>query len=695
MPKFLNNIDLNKNELQNAVIQTLSSAPDNPVKGQIYYNEEDDNIYRYNGTSWVTYQNTISTVQADTIGIDINPTLNSTNLVSSGGVYSAIEERIPAVTTGMFTNPNLLKNGFFKLNSINSSSYSGNNTKCVDTWTLRGNDTALSVLDDGVQVSGTTGILVTDQASGFQSPETGKTYTLSILVTELTGTCQAVWHAGEYIDLSVGLNTYTGVASSEMKAVYACINLNGTIKIKAVKLEVGEYSTLLNDVAPDNNLEAIRCNYPAFSNPNLLDNGWFTVNSRNVPVNTVINGGNYVVDRWHATGTAGVARGADGTLIVAATLYQVFGNKDIIGKPVTISVLYPDGMVESCTKIYDGISTFTLPNLTRLGTCRIYTASNQLNLSAPASGSIAIKAVKLEVGSVSTLANDTPPDYGEELAKCVYSTVEADDTYANNGFGRTNPNLLDNPWFQVNQRGQSSYTGTTWGIDRWTFSGSDSNKTVTINNDKTITISGLFFEKKQYTFSVGDVITISYMLPNRTVVSKTGVIPNTQGFAVGDSVFGFYWRPNGVADFQIWDTNLTIKAVKLELGPISTLANDMPPDYATELDKCLWYAEVINNPSNNNRLTIGEGTSVGTGTIYMPIKLHPKRDQLIANPAVTGRLEYGINSIGDVATAPYMFNFDPNSGFGTLAVPGSNVAGNTHYRVVLGTGSKILFSAEL
>lgn len=52
---YLTAINLNKNELQNAAVQNLGTAPSSPVKGQLYYNSTggDDTLYWWNGSAWV------------------------------------------------------------------------------------------------------------------------------------------------------------------------------------------------------------------------------------------------------------------------------------------------------------------------------------------------------------------------------------------------------------------------------------------------------------------------------------------------------------------------------------------------------------------------------------------------------------------------------------------------------------------
>lgn len=51
--KFLTNIDLNKNELQQALFHKLASAPGSPVEAQFYYHTADKTPYFHNGTAFI------------------------------------------------------------------------------------------------------------------------------------------------------------------------------------------------------------------------------------------------------------------------------------------------------------------------------------------------------------------------------------------------------------------------------------------------------------------------------------------------------------------------------------------------------------------------------------------------------------------------------------------------------------------
>jgi hypothetical protein len=67
MPTIYGPLDIVKNELRNAVMQNLGSAPASPVKGLMYFNSADNTLYWYDGTQWIAAKAAAGAIPAATV----------------------------------------------------------------------------------------------------------------------------------------------------------------------------------------------------------------------------------------------------------------------------------------------------------------------------------------------------------------------------------------------------------------------------------------------------------------------------------------------------------------------------------------------------------------------------------------------------------------------------------------------------
>ena len=217
---------------------------------------------------------------------------------------------------------------------------------------------------------------------------------------------------------------------------------------------------------------------------------------------------------------------------------------------------------------------------------------------------------------------------GEQVDKVAGLFTKDEDTTSgekafaqlNIGTAGSNRNLLDNPWFTnpVNQRGAASLPASAYGIDRWKGGSTGS---------VSVTSSGLVFgsrggnawqpvESALRTWGSGKVFTASVRLSDGTVYSGSGTM--------GSGTTNFLSTPielfmSSAGNFNIRASSAyTIVAVKLELGTVSTLANDAPPDYGEELAKCQYHFRRIKNTGGSNRwLLSGFMATASTGVFHL------------------------------------------------------------------------------
>ena len=217
-------------------------------------------------------------------------------------------------------------------------------------------------------------------------------------------------------------------------------------------------------------------------------------------------------------------------------------------------------------------------------------------------------------------------------------------------------NLLDNSDFTnpVNQRGQTTYTGSRYSIDRWR----------TWNNDATITLTSegikgggtnasvLYQVIELHKIKLGTSYTVAAGYSDGTITCNAGTLTTSSSVGIWNSEEQVYlmWN-NGTPQMRLWHATKTIQWAAIYPGSYtaSTLPAYRPKGYSAELAECQRYY----------RRFINSAPAISTAATAIEAEM-PLEPPMRVVPTIT------INSVGPAYTPE-----------GTKSVSGSYSATNT------------------
>lgn len=222
---FLSNINLNQNQLLNATIQNLATAPASPVKGQIYFNTASNRLFVWNGTAWIgadavgatmTAQDIVTTINESAYIIDLD-NLPASLATAVTNMHTHTNKAILDGTTASFTTADETKlDGIEAGAQVNTVTSVASKTGAV---TLTKTDVGLANVTNDAQVkkrvSSTSGYIPTWNGTTGDALNDG--YSVE---TTLTGSSSAIPRADAvktYVDTLLGANdamVYKGTLGS-------------------------------------------------------------------------------------------------------------------------------------------------------------------------------------------------------------------------------------------------------------------------------------------------------------------------------------------------------------------------------------------------------------------------------------------------------------------------------------------------
>ena len=318
---------------------------------------------------------------------------------------------------------------------------------------------------------------------------------------------------------------------------------------------------------------------------NLLDNSDFRnpVNQRGQTSYTV-NG--HTIDRWQIwNGSVDVADG----YITANTLYQLLDLP--LDKVYTFAVCRDDGNIT----IVSGSPSVPLAVENDGMTIHITNLQGYSEVVISGGKNVVWAALYEGEYTIDTLPEYQPKGYENELLVC--RQYDGDNYIGLRKFGQPR-NLLDNSDFRnpVNQRGQTSYSGGVYGIDRWFGDNADSVITTTENG---IIATGAYMVQILEKKHVGKALTICAKDAKGSIAVATCTVQQSTGYSwlctntsTNGTFVGILQTDTGVLRANVQSvTGVAIEWVALYEGEytVDTLPEYQPKGYGAELTECQRY----------------------------------------------------------------------------------------------------------
>ena len=399
--KFLVSIDLTKNELQNAVIQNLASAPASPNTGQIYFNTVDNQLYIYNGTRWEVAGNAVQS------GLLASRPL--ANAVDAGTIYYATDTYLFYYSNGTTWAQTNQFGSVTAQTSYGAASGNGSSTDYARADHTHGTPALGTATPSALSgAAGSAGSATApskeDHTHAFTPSQdlNMQGFKLGNLATPTVSTDAAT---KQYVDdVAQGLNIHAAsyaATTANLNATYS----NGTSGVGATLTNAGTQAAFTTDgTTPSQNDRILVKNQT-----NTYENGIYTL--------TTVGSGstNWVLTRATDFDTAVEIAGGDFTFVDNGTTYANTGwvNVDEVTTVGTDPIVFQQ---------FSGAGTYTASNgITLTGTNFTFTPRSGYGLQTGASGA----EIKLATTSGLNLSSDLAVGAGNGIS-VLANTVAID-----------------------------------------------------------------------------------------------------------------------------------------------------------------------------------------------------------------------------------------------------------------------------